>query len=79
MTKEFIEKNWDVIVALKEGRRIEYCVEDDWFDTQDLKGGPNILYRVAPEPREFWLDVDYNIIYTKPVNDNKLIHVREVL
>lgn len=82
MTKEILNKYWEAIVALKEGRRIQYqTLMGEWVETTNFYG--DYPYRIMPEPREFYINPDSLIAhpvhsYSKELLED-FIHVMEVL
>lgn len=80
-----------VIQAYKEGKTIQYRHKLDetatWHDCQDIYWNfPALVYRIKPEPREFWVP-SWQAFETKSAAlsyigiapDSTVIHVREVL
>jgi hypothetical protein len=57
-TKERVERAWPILEAAKAGKEIQYRTQDGMWDSRldltEIFRHPE-RYRVAPEPREWWI------------------------
>jgi len=61
MNREKTRKAIEVMQAYLDGKEIQSCdgIEDAWADiTNPVWSWFEYRYRIKPEPREFWVDVD---------------------
>lgn len=89
MTREQAKELLPVIQAFAEGKTVQFRFSDGtWVDCRQLDfSGPQLNYRIKPEPREFWIlvaasHVQMAAMKVKPMSiyeGEEVIHVREVL
>jgi hypothetical protein len=76
MTQQRIKELWPVMEAFKNGKKIEsrfVNVQSPWIQTHTPTWDEALEYRIAPEPREFWVneykDGTLSIHYEEPWAD----------
>jgi hypothetical protein len=94
MTREQVKELLPFIAAYAEGKTIQGKLKDypadPWEDVKEFPNGNGLcVYRIKPEPREFWLSrtsfyaKDMNtfgfVAYPNKQPNCENIHVREVL